>query len=134
MNHTFTKIALPLQGGHVSGHFGHPEYFALVSVDRDSRQMIEEQYVVPPPHEPGRLPTWLASQAVKVVLAGGIGPHAVDLLQGHGIEVRTGVPPLTVSDAVDLWLDGSLPSGDNTCDHGHSGGQDHGASRCRSAQ
>jgi predicted Fe-Mo cluster-binding NifX family protein len=51
------------------------------------------------------------------VLAGGVGHRAVVLLETSGIEVLTGVPELTAEEAVRLWLDGSLKTADNSCDH-----------------
>ena len=110
-------IALPLQGEQISGHFGHPECFSLVSVDPSSREILGEKRVTPPPHEPGLLPVWLAEQGATVVLAGGIGPMAVNLLQDRGIEVTTGVPPLPAFEAVRLYLEGKLKTTDNSCNH-----------------
>jgi len=116
-----TKIAVPLQGERVSGHFGHPECFSLLSVDPASRRILDEKRVTPPPHEPGLLPVWLSEQGATVVLAGGIGPMAVSLLESRGIEVRTGVPPLTASEAARRWLEGDLQTADNSCNHDESG-------------
>ena len=65
-----TKIAVPLQGERVSGHFGHPECFSFVSVDPVSQTVLDEKRMTPPPHEPGRLPIWLSQQGATVVLAG----------------------------------------------------------------
>jgi predicted Fe-Mo cluster-binding NifX family protein len=111
------KIALPLKDGLVSGHFGHPECFSLVSVDSASREILGEERITPPPHEPGLLPRWLAEQGANVVLAGGVGHRAVVLLETSGIEVLTGVPEMTAEEAVRLWLDGTLKTADNSCDH-----------------
>jgi predicted Fe-Mo cluster-binding NifX family protein len=121
MNYNPVKIAVPLQNGKVSGHFGHPDFFALLSVDSSSKEVVDETLRTPPPHEPGRLPLWLAEQGVDVVLAGGIGHRAVALLESRGIEVQTGVPLLSTSEVVRLWLDGKLEPGDNTCDHTTAG-------------
>jgi predicted Fe-Mo cluster-binding NifX family protein len=112
------KIAVPVQNDRISGHFGHPEYFSFVSVDPAKRQVVDEERLTPPPHEPGLLPVWLSQQGADVVLAGGIGPRAVNLLESRGIEVCTGVPPLAASEAVRLWLEGSLETAGNTCNHG----------------
>ena len=123
------KLALPLVGERVSPHFGHPECFAMVRVDRDSGQILEQQLVDPPPHQPGLLPAWLVKQGVGVILAGGIGARAVTLLRGQGVEVVSGVPALAVPDAVALWLQGKLELDPNMCDHsGHGAGHAHG--RC----
>jgi ATP-binding protein involved in chromosome partitioning len=117
MNNNPVKIAVPLQNGKVSGHFGHPDFFSLLSVDSSSKQILGEALRSPPPHEPGRLPLWLAEQGVNVVLASGIGHRAVVLLESQGIEVQTGVPLLSTSEVVQLWLDGKLETGGNTCSH-----------------
>ena len=114
MNDNPVKIAVPLQNGKVSGHFGHPDFFSLLSVDSSSNEILDETLRTPPPHEPGRLPMWLAEQGVDVVLAGGIGQRAVSLLESRGIEVRTGVPLMSTSEVVQLWLDGKLEAGGNT--------------------
>jgi predicted Fe-Mo cluster-binding NifX family protein len=133
MNRNPITIAVPLQGEQVSGHFGHPECFCMVAVDPSSREILGEVRRVPPPHEPGRLPVWLAEQGVQVVLASGIGHRAVSLLESRGIEVLSGVPQRPTSEVVQLWLDGLLPAGTNTCGHGsgehrcgghHPGGHD----------
>lgn len=121
MNTGPVKIAIPLQGERVSGHFGHPECFSLHTVDPASRSTLDEERVTPPPHEPGLLPRWLGEHGVQVVLAGGVGPRAVALLEGQGIEVRIGVPPLTASEAVRLWLEDNLETTGNTCDHSATG-------------
>jgi predicted Fe-Mo cluster-binding NifX family protein len=121
-----TKIAIPLKNDRVSGHFGHPECFSFVSVDSSAQKILSEERLTPPPHEPGRLPLWLAEHGVHVVLAGGVGHRAVTLLNNCGIEVQTGVPSLTAFEVVHRWLDGDLKTADNTCSHG--GEADH---KCR---
>ena len=120
MNTETTKIAIPLQDDRVSGHFGHPECFSVVSVDRAAQKILSEERLTPPPHEPGRLPLWLAEHGVDVVLAGGVGHRAVALLNSCGIEVQTGVPSLTAFEVVHRWLEGDLETADNTCSHGES--------------
>jgi len=111
------KIAVPLQGERVSGHFGHPDCFCLVTVDPDAQKVLGQKFVTPPPHEPGRLPLWLAGHRVNVVLAGGIGQHAVALLESKGIDVHAGVPPFSAHEVVRLWLSGDLQTADNACNH-----------------
>ncbi len=46
--------------------------------------------VVPPPHEPGLLPTWLQEQGADIIIAGGMGSRAQELFLGKGIHVVTG--------------------------------------------
>lgn len=119
-------IALPVEGNggldsEVCQHFGHAAGFALVEVEGT---MIASCRVVANPmaeqHQPGMLPGFVRSTGANVLLAGGMGPRAVDLLQGYGIEVATGAEGL-VRDVVAAYLAGNL-GGITPCDHGHDAG------------
>ena len=44
------KIAMPVQGGKLSQHFGHSEQFSLFEIEDQSIRGRED--VTPPPHEP----------------------------------------------------------------------------------
>jgi predicted Fe-Mo cluster-binding NifX family protein len=120
-------IALPIQDDRVSAHFGHPDYFLLVSTDPATREIVDRRRLMPPPHQPGVLPLWLAENGVNGVLAGGIGGRARALFESRGIEVVSGVPAVSADHAVSQWLDGGLELTQNRCDHGEEG---HGH-RCR---
>ncbi len=110
-------IAIPIYAGAVSAHFGHPEHFAFLAVDMKQKTILSVDNRVPPPHEPGVLPRWLRDQGAAVVLAGGIGPRAVQILEQFGMNVITGVPAIPAEDAVRLWLGEGLNAGANSCDH-----------------
>jgi predicted Fe-Mo cluster-binding NifX family protein len=69
-----------------------------------------------PGHAPGVLPRLLADLAADVVIAGGMGPKAIDLFCGHGITVLLGVEG-SVEDAVRRYLRGELEEGTNVCHH-----------------
>lgn len=120
------KIAIPLSGGHLSEHFGHCEEFALIVADPASKQIVNQTRVVPPPHAPGVLPRWLHEQGVEVVIAGGMGPRALDLFAQHGIAVHVGSADETAENIVQAFLDGKLTGGTPRCDHGHGGEHGHG--------
>lgn len=110
------KVALPILDGRVSAHFGHPDSFLFLVVDPSEKRILDSELREPPPHEQGILPAWLAGEGVGVVLAGGVGPRAVALLEASGIDLRSGVPDLEPEEAVRLWMDGALEAGDNMCD------------------
>jgi len=109
------KIAMPIQGGRLSQHFGHSEQFSLFDIEDQSIQARED--VTPPPHEPGLLPRWLKERGVSVVIAGGMGQRAKMIFEEAGIEVICGAPSETPDFVVDSYLKGNLETGDNTCDH-----------------
>jgi len=109
------RIAVPMAEGVLCMHFGHCSTFALADVENNVIKKVME--VVPPPHEPGLLPPWLAGQGVTVVIAGGMGSRARDIFKGNGIKVVTGATGTSVQDIVESYLNGTLQTGANTCDH-----------------
>jgi len=109
------KIAMPVQGGRVSQHFGHSEQFSLFEIEDQSIRGRED--VTPPPHEPGLLPRWLKEQGVTLVIAGGMGHRAQMIFEEAGIHVLCGAPSETPDSVVDSYLKGELETGDNACDH-----------------
>ena len=111
------RIALPVVNGRLSMHFGHCDQFALVDVDEANRQVVETTYLPPPPHEPGALPRWLHEQGAELIIAGGMGRRAQQLFAEQGIRVAVGAPADAPEDLVAAYLNGSLPLGDNLCDH-----------------
>jgi ATP-binding protein involved in chromosome partitioning len=111
------RIAIPLAAGRLTAHFGHCEQFAIVDVDRESRQIKEQQFLTPPAHEPGVLPAWLSGLNVNVVIAGGMGQRAQQLFTQNDIEVLCGAPAATPEQLVSDYLEGRLILGSNACDH-----------------
>ena len=109
------KVAVPMAGGGVASHFGHCEQFALYEVQ--DQQVRSTRRLSPPPHEPGAFPRWLKEQGVDVVLAGGIGQRAQSLFSQQGIKVVCGTDDSDPTRAVTRYLEGSLTSGPNPCDH-----------------
>ena len=110
-------IAIPLAGGRLCMHFGHCEQFALLDVDAAGKEILNSRQVAPPPHQPGLLPRWLHEQGVNLVIAGGMGGRAQGIFAGQGIEVIVGAPAESPESIVRSYLDGSLQSGENLCDH-----------------
>lgn len=111
------KIALPLVHGRLSMHFGHCDQFALVDVDEAGKQIVETSHLPSPPHEPGALPRWLHEQGAELIIAGGMGRRAQQLFAEQGIRVVVGAPADAPEALVAAYLDGSLVSGENLCDH-----------------
>ena len=109
------KFAIPLAEGKLTGHFGHCQEFALVDVEDNKIKNTEK--MVPPPHEPGVLPRWLHEQGTNVIIAGGMGARALELFAQNGIKVLTGAPSLTPEELVLQYLDSTLKTGFNMCDH-----------------
>ena len=111
------KIAVPTAEGRLCSHFGHCEQFALFDVDANSKTILKTTMLVPPPHEPGLLPTWLQEQGADVIIAGGMGSRAQELFLGKGIQVVTGASQEVPAKVVADYLTGVLKTGSNVCDH-----------------
>ena len=111
------KIAIPTADGRLCMHFGHCQQFAFVSVDPDSRTITGTEMLTPPPHEPGVLPKWVADNGGTLVIAGGMGQRAQQLFNQNQVEVVVGASPETPEKVVAAYLDGSLETGQNACDH-----------------
>jgi predicted Fe-Mo cluster-binding NifX family protein len=111
------KIAIPLAAGRLSMHFGHCEEFALVDVDPDNNKINNTELIDAPPHQPGLLPRWLHEQGANVIIAGGMGQRAQQLFAQNDIQVVIGASALTPEELVKAYLEGTLQTGENICDH-----------------
>lgn len=111
------RIAVPVEQGQLSMHFGHCEQFAMIDVDEENSEIQKVEYLTPPPHEPGILPKWISEQGAGIVITGGIGVKAQNLFQGYGVKVITGAQTATPEDLVKQYLQGSLVIGANACSH-----------------
>lgn len=109
------KFAVPLAEGKLAAHFGHCQEFALIEVENNS--ILNKEILIPPPHEPGVLPKWLHEQGANIVIAGGMGARAIGLFSENNIKVLTGAPVLPPEELVTQYLQNTLTTGQNLCDH-----------------
>jgi len=109
-------IAIPLENGKLCSHFGHCGAFAMIQTD-DANAITARHDEEAPPHEPGLLPNWLFDRGVNLVLCGGIGPRAIDLLTEKNIKVIIGAPVETPESLVAAYFQGTLKTSANSCDH-----------------
>ncbi len=112
------KIAIATEGEHVAQHFGHCAEYTLVELEEN--KVIGKEVIDNPGHQPGFLPGFLAGYGVSCIIAGGMGQRAQQLFAGQGIDTVIGVTG-TVEKVIDLWMAGSLQSGESLCDHSHGG-------------
>ena len=119
------KIAVPLEGDLVAEHFGHAPRFAIYEVTNEG---LRKEIHLPPPHEPGVIPRWLASLGVTHIITGQMGMRALMFFEEFGIQVITGAPPALADEVVAEFLAGRLQVEPRICGgHGHGcGGHGHG--------
>ena len=108
------KIALPLRDGLIDGHFGHCEYFTVITVENN--KITNEERVDPPKGcgcKSNIIPI-LAQMGVTEMLAGNMGQGAVNILAQHGIKVYRGCSGAP-SEAVMQWLAGTVSDSGSSC-------------------
>ena len=110
-------IAIPVSDNKLDIHFGHCKNFSLLEVDVEEKKILSQKEITAPPHQPGLLPSWLAQLGVTMIIAGGMGQRAKDLLDKHHIKSLIGAPQESPEKLVDNYLKGTLKLGENSCDH-----------------
>lgn len=110
-------IALPTSDGQLCMHFGHCEKFSIFEVDQNEKRIIAKTVLIPPPHEPGLLQKWLRAEGVNTVIAGGMGQRSQELLVKAGVKVIVGAQQDDPEAVVMAYLNGTLETGENACDH-----------------
>ena len=111
--------------GEMSMHFGRCPAYVVVHVD-DANQVQKIEVVENPyfnQHVPGQVPAFINSLQVNAIIAGGMGPKAIDMFQGFGIDVVTGVGG-QIGNVLQAYLDGKI-SGASGCAHDHDSGHCH---------
>lgn len=111
------KIAIPTANNLLCPHFGHCDEFTFISVNPDTKEIIDTEVIKSPEHEPGLLPRWVHTNGASLVIAGGMGVKAQHIFAENGIRVVVGAPVALPADIVRAYLDGTLEEGSNLCDH-----------------
>ncbi len=110
------KIAFPVENGVLCPHFGHAPEFVFVELSDGVE--VSRKSEVPPAHEPGVLPTWLGDMGVDILVAGGLGSRASELLIARGVKVITGISG-TIDQALEKLNQGTLRGTGSLCSHEH---------------
>jgi predicted Fe-Mo cluster-binding NifX family protein len=104
--------------GEVSHHFGRCAAYTLAEVQGGK---VISTRVQPNPfvaaHQPGQMPVFIRDLGANVILAGGMGPRAVDMFHQFGIEVATGAVG-RVGSVLEAYLEGKV-KGIVPCSHDH---------------
>lgn len=111
------RIATPINGqNQIDGHFGHCEYYAVYSISEEEHNIIDVQIIKA---EQGcgcksNIASVLSDLGVTVMLAGGIGAGAINVLNMHGIEVIRGCEG-EAGEAVKQYLQGQVKDSGTSC-------------------
>jgi len=121
------KIAVPLtENKQIDDHFGHCEYYGVYTVS-DSKEITDMQ-ILPSPQGCGcksNIAMELAGDGVTVMLAGGMGEGAVNVLGNFGIKVIRGCSG-DATEVVKMFISGNLTDSGISCmQHEHHNGEGH---------
>lgn len=119
------KIAIPTRGNQVDAHFGHCEYYTIISVSPEKQ--IEKMETYQTPQGCGcksNIATMLADMGVQTMLAGNMGQGAVNKITAAGIQVYRGCSG-DVKELAETFLNDDITDSGETCDHHHHAHKHH---------
>jgi len=108
------RVAISTDGDRVAAHFGRCEAYTLI--DLSDGEVIKQERIPNPGHQPGFLPAYLAERGVHCIVAGGMGPRAKTLFDEKQINAIVGVS-CSVGEAIEGLRQGALAGGASLCDH-----------------
>lgn len=124
------KIALPVTtDNNIDTHFGHCESFGVYTIS-DNNEVIGFKRVESPQGCgcKSNIAAVLASDGVSVMLAGGIGDGAINVLKSNGVEVIRGCTG-NAGEVVEMYIKGIVKDSGSSCSqHGSQHGQGHSCS------
>jgi len=110
--------------GQISQHFGRCPYYLIVDVEGleiGKTESVNNPYYNS--HAPGMVPQFINEQRVNVMIAGGMGPRAIDMFTSLGIETVSGATG-NAGNVLQAYLKGEI-TGVEPCQHDHPGGHHH---------
>lgn len=111
------KIAVPTtRNGQVDEHFGHCEFYTVYTVENGK---VTHKETIGSPQGCGcksNIAYDLRQMGVSLMLAGGIGNGAINVLTSQGIEVVRGCSG-SIDEVVNLYLNGELIDSGESCHH-----------------
>lgn len=109
------KLALPVDNGQLSHHFGHSREFYFIEIE--DNKIVNSYSKEPPPHAEGTIPRWLVAEKVTDLIVGGVGPKAIEILNANGMNVYVGVNVDTPENLANNFISGDMKFGQNYCHH-----------------
>lgn len=119
-NDKMKKIAIPYENGMLCAHFGGAPQFIIYHVE--DNKITNKEIFNAPPHEPGALPKWCASQNVTDVIAAGMGERAITIFNHLGIKAHVGAQAGPTDAIVESFMASSLEFTAEACKHDHGEG------------
>ncbi len=114
------KLAISTEQGCVSSHFGRCPSYTIVEIKEG--QILKQEEIPNPGHQPGFLPQYLSEMDVNCIIAGGMGPRAQALFAQKNIETVIGIQG-PIDEVIKKLINQELETGEDLCDHRHEMGR-----------
>lgn len=89
-------------------HFGRCAYYVFVDIENGEIKNVEtKENPFFNSHEPGVVPQFIAKEDADIIIAGGMGPRAIDWFKQLGVQPATGVSG-KIRDIFNDYLAGKL--------------------------
>lgn len=109
------KIAVTYEDGEIFGHFGHTEQFKIYEIE--NKEIVNTSIIDTQGSGHGLLGSLLIQNGVNILICGGIGSGAKNILSENNIEIYPGVTG-SADEAVESFINGTLEYNiDTQCDH-----------------
>ncbi len=107
-------------GSRAAHHFGRCPYYVFIVTDENNTVKEVESLENPfyNGHEPGVVPQFIADQKADVIIAGGMGPRAIEWFTQLGVKAVTSSAP-AVGDLLKKYLEGNITSAESCHDSEH---------------
>jgi predicted Fe-Mo cluster-binding NifX family protein len=113
------RIAISTDGDFVSAHFGRCPSYTILDVE-DSK-IVKKEVMDNPGHAPGAIPQFLHQKGIEAIVAGGMGPRAVNFFNEFEIQTIVGIEG-AIDGVIKKILNGTLEGGESLCSHGSGKG------------
>lgn len=124
------RIAMPADNSIINQHFGKAREFAVLEMDGDKASSVRMVSADALAHNHAGLAGLLTGEQVDVVIVGGIGPYALEALEGSGLKVITGAQG-AITEVAGAYVRGELVSKRVVCNHNHGGHHHHHDHGCK---
>ncbi|MCD6414780.1 MAG: NifB/NifX family molybdenum-iron cluster-binding protein [Candidatus Diapherotrites archaeon] len=91
----------------IANHFGRCNFFIIVDVEEGHVKIETKKNPFLENHEPGKVPEFIAKQNVDIMVAGGMGPRALEWFKKLGVTPITGIDN-TIKDVLEDILSGKI--------------------------
>lgn len=116
-------IAIPTKQDQIDDHFGHCDQYSLYTLANQQIQTVEYVNSLEGCGCKSNMASLLAQKGVQLMIAGGIGQGAIQVLASQGIKTIRGAQGSALG-AVEKYLKGELADSGETC-QAHEQGCDH---------